>query len=273
MRILSDLHLEVAPMDFPVAQPEDADTVLVLAGDIAKASTASHWKDFIIQASDQFKHVIWIMGNHEHWDGSINRSIAKIKRELVITQAMEDVGAVNISVVENEVVSIENTDFVCATLWTDFANHNPMAMWDAQREMRDYIRIREGRGPGQLAYQNKLTPAYTYACHQISRKFIERAVPESKEAGQKVVVVTHHGPSYQSIDPGFRGDRMNFAYVSPLDMMVEELGPDYWIHGHVHCTHDYNIGVTNVLCNPRGYGPPYNELNPEFDPLWTIDLS
>lgn len=272
MRILSDLHLEVAPMEFPAPQPNDADTILVLAGDIAKASKPSDWKDFIIQAQNQFAHVIWIMGNHEHWDGSINRSIPKIKRELVITQAMLDQGLAP-HIVENEVVSIGNTDFICATLWTDFANFNPMAMWDAQRQMRDYVRIREGRGPGQLAYQNRLTPNYTYACHTTSRKFIERSIVESKEAGQKVVVVTHHGPSYQSIDDQFRGDTLNCAYVSPLDGMIEELEPDYWIHGHVHCTHDYNIGKTNVLCNPRGYGPPYNEINPEFDPLWTIDLS
>ena len=267
MRFMSDLHFEFGSMELPPVQHEDANTVLVLAGDVAIAGTKTQYADFIDAAMEQFKHVIWIMGNHEHYGGSINRSIAKIKRNLCITQAM------NISVVENEVVSIEDTDFICATLWTDFANHNPLLMMQVSMPggMNDYRRIRMGRGPGQLAYQYKLSPEYVYQCHDVSRKFIERSIVDSKEAGRKVVVVTHHAPSHQSIHERYRGDPMNSAYASPLDRMVEVLEPDYWIHGHLHDTNDYNIGHCNVLSNPRGYAPDY--LNPEFDPLWTIDLS
>jgi predicted NBD/HSP70 family sugar kinase len=30
-----------------------------------------------------------------------------------------------------------------------------------------------------------------------------------------------------------------------------------WVHGHTHSTHDYMIGNTRVLCNPRGYPREY----------------
>jgi len=26
-----------------------------------------------------------------------------------------------------------------------------------------------------------------------------------------------------------------------------------WIHGHMHDEFDYTIGITNIVCNPRGY--------------------
>lgn len=256
-------------MSLPEKQPTDADTVLVLAGDIAVAGTKSQYVDFTLEAQKQFKHVIWVMGNHEHYGGSINRSIAKIRRNLGITQAMVDCEAVNISIVENEVVRIEDVDFVCATLWTDYANHNPLAMMQAQQQMNDYQRIRWGRGPGQLAYQNKLTPDYAYQLHTVSRKFIERSLAES-DARVKIVV-THHAPSHQSIHERYRGDPLNACYASPLEEIMLDYEPDYWVHGHLHDTNDYNIGHTNVISNPRGYVE--HELNPEFDPLWTIDLS
>ena len=266
---MSDLHLEFGEMVFPEEQDTDADTVLVLAGDVAVAGTKTQYVDFILQSQKQFKHVIWIMGNHEHYGGSISRSIAKIKRNLVITRAMEDF--INISIVEDEVVSIDDVDFVCSTLWTDYSNQNPMVMMSAQMQMNDFKKIRMGKGKGQDAYSHKLTPTYLYNTHINSRKFIENSIAVAKENDRKVVVVTHHGPSYQSLAPEFHGDDLNGAYVSPLDMMIEDLEPDYWIHGHLHNTNDYNIGKTNILCNPRGYA--LHELNLQFDPLWTIDLS
>ena len=269
MRFMSDLHLEFGEMSLPEPQPNDADTVLVLAGDVAVAITKTQYTQFILDAQKQFKHVIWIMGNHEHYGGSVNRSIAKIKRALMITQAMEDSGSLNVSIVENEVVRIEDVDFICATLWTDYANHNPLAMMQAQQKMNDYQRIRWGRGPGQLAYAQKLSPEYAYQLHDVSRKFIERSLAAS-DARIKVVV-THHAPSYQSIHERFRGDPLNACYASPLEDIMLDLEPDYWIHGHLHDSVDYNIGKTNILCNPRGYAE--HEINPEFDPLWTIDLS
>jgi hypothetical protein len=33
-----------------------------------------------------------------------------------------------------------------------------------------------------------------------------------------------------------------------------------WIHGHTHDEFDYTIGITKVLCNPRGY-PKENQHN------------
>ena len=258
MRFISDLHLEFQKDSMPPfvipEQDTDADTILVLAGDIAVAKRPAQYKDLISNALGRFKHVIWIMGNHEHYSGSVQTSIPRILKNLGMSKAMHEHG--NLSVVENEVVSIENTDFFCATLWTDMANGNPVGMWKVQATMNDYKRIRTGDAmptkPGFVdnPYKRPMRAEDTVAWNRESVEFITTAVEAS--TAEKKVVVTHHAPSYLYVNEHFRGDDMNIAYASPLDMLVEQLEPDYWIHGHLHNTSDYNIGHTNVLSNPRG---------------------
>ena len=276
MRFMSDLHLEfepkrkgkvVTPFTIPCFDT-DAETVLVLAGDVAVAKRKSDYQYFIKDVVSRFKHVIWIMGNHEHYKGSVHRSIAKILRAV----GEHD----NLSVVENEVVSIEDVDFICSTMWTDFANANPIAMMKAQMlPINDYKKIRtyvaETNNPGvkDNPYARTIWPADTVRWHRTAVNFITNAVADS--SARVKVVVTHHGPSHQSVHTPYAADELNCAYVSPLDMMIEALEPDYWIHGHIHFTNDYNIGRTNVISNPRGYCT--EELNLQFDPEWTIDLS
>ncbi len=279
MRFMSDLHLEFDSKKLPrFTIPDletDADTVLVLAGDIALAKRPAQYKEFIVDAMKRFEHVIWIMGNHEHYGGSVQRSIPKILRNLGMSRAMHEHG--NLKVVENEVVSIKNVDFICTTLWTDMSDNNPLAIIKAQFEMNDYKKIRTGDVTDGLVddpYKRPLRPEDTVRWNREAVWFLSSALaPISADCStaDKKVVVTHHAPSHQSIDPSFRSNILNFAYASPLDELILSLKPDYWIHGHIHHTNDYNIGKTNILSNPRGYST--SEVNPRFDPTWTIDLS
>ena len=261
LRLFSDLHLEFGPFEIP-ALDTDPDTILVLAGDIGVASKPTTYADFIIEAASRFRHVIYIMGNHEHYHGSIQRSITKVKR------AIGDLP--NVSVINNETLVFDecNTAFVCSTLWTDFAGGNPLAMMQVQQALNDYRLIRTGP-PGQ-PYQRPITAQDTFVEHQIAVKYITEAVVEQKEAGRQVVVVTHHGPSHQSVHDDYRGDPINAGYVSPLDRLIEHLAPVYWCHGHVHQGMDYNIGDTNVIANPRGY-VPYEKVR-GFENDWVITL-
>lgn len=260
-RLFSDIHLEFGPFEIPHLDT-DKDTILVLAGDIAVASKPSQYFEFITDACQRFNHVIWIPGNHEHYHGSILRSMEKMKRAVGHLE--------NLSIVNNETVLFEqcNTAFVCSTMWTDMANGNPMIMYDAERCMNDYNLIRTGT-PG-VPYQRRLLASDTYKEHLDAIKYIKTAIQQEKEFGRQVVVVTHHAPSYQSIHDDYRSDRLNPAYCSPLDSLIEELAPDYWCHGHIHQGQDYHIGTTNVIANPRGYVG--HEHVRYFEPDWIIEL-
>lgn len=115
----------------------------------------------------------------------------------------------------------------------------------AQTGMNDYRRIRT------LPYYKRLRPSDTRQLHAQSRKWLEDELLGLR--GRKVVVVTHHAPSPESIPAAFEGDAFNPAFASDMRRFIPETGAKLWVHGHLHSPSDYMVGDTRVLANPRGY--------------------
>ena len=68
IRVMSDLHLEFSQGNMHVPElPDDAKTVLILAGDIGLVKKTHTFIDFITDMSARFQDVIYVMGNHEHY--------------------------------------------------------------------------------------------------------------------------------------------------------------------------------------------------------------
>jgi Icc-related predicted phosphoesterase len=80
--------------------------------------------------------------------------------------------------------------------------------------------------------------------------------------------MTHHAPSGRSLPESRRGDPINAAYASDLEALIERTRPQLRVYGHIHSSSDYRIGVTRMVCNPRGYTPSH--LYPGFDPALVI---
>ena len=83
---------------------------------------------------------------------------------------------------------------------------------------------------------------------------------KANDTNLPVVVLTHHAPSFKSIDPvhvsgGIYGtDDLNGAYASDLSSMIlDSPNIKFWVHGHTHHTVDYPIGECRILSNQRGY--------------------
>ncbi len=246
IHILSDLHLEFAPF-----QPQQVDAeVIVLAGDIHTGLNGIKW---ILQAFPE-RPVIYVLGNHEFYGQKLQKLIADI-RELARDS--------NVRVLENGHVEIGNMVFLGATLWTDFClNGEPIiAEVAAQMGMNDFRRIRV------LPTYRRFRPRDARALHAESLAWLRRQTEEA--AQKKVVVVTHHAPSPQSIPPVFRNDPLNPAFASNLERFIEICGARLWIHGHIHQRADYTIGGTRVIANPRGYP---TEPHIGFDPSLVIEV-
>ena len=173
----------------------------------------------------------------------------------------------------------EDIVVVGATLWTDFDNQNPLTMNKAMSYMNDYNVVRGGNDPNDH-YKGTLKPHTTLNEHMRAKFFICEKWRELKAAGKKVIVMTHHAPSRQSIHPRFAGDELNGCYASEfgydlLELDDQGLAPDIWTHGHVHNSFDYTIGSTRVITNPRGYvntGGRTRPENHEFDPEFAFEL-
>jgi hypothetical protein len=278
--LASDVHLEFGHLE--LNNVDNAD-VLVLSGDICVASKfGPNYDRFFQDASRLFKNVVYIMGNHEHYDGDFAKS------ESILRAALERYS--NVHFLEKEIVKIDDVTFIGGTLWTDMNKEDPLTMYHVQRRMNDFRIVRNSnRMVARTVPLYELNPDYTedgknggkYATKEggglieIGQKkkqepstfCPEDAVPEHKamvdyirtviegKFDEKFVVVGHHAPSRQSTHPRYQHDAlMNGAYSSSLDeFILDHPQIKLWTHGHTHEDFDYMIGTTRVFCNPRGY--------------------
>ena len=251
----SDIHLEFGQLD--IKNTEKAD-VLILSGDILVADNlgridntvnivgegtqSNRYHAFMKQACSEFPHVIYIMGNHEHYNGDFQQS-ANIIRDAFSYLP-------NLHFLEKETCKIDGVIFVCATAWTNMNDHDFYTMKSCDRGMNDYHVVRNGFNEHG---RKILSPEDTYQDHLAAIDFIKKTCQENPD--ESIVVVTHHAPSKKSIHERYKRDhQMNGAYSSDLDYIMGEFPQiKIWTHGHTHFPFDYRINETRVICNPRGY--------------------
>ena len=65
------------------------------------------------------------------------------------------------------------------------------------------------------------------------------------------VVVTHFAPSLRSADPRYGLTPGTAGFCNELDDLLARA--DVWMHGHLHCPHDYVAQGCRVLSNALGY--------------------
>lgn len=268
--ILSDLHLEFAR--FEAAPNLDFD-VVILAGDIhSPAKHAVQW------AADTFrdKPVVYVMGNHEYYDGRLDTTLAEARRAA---------DGSNVQVLDGDELVIDGVRFLGATLWTDFelAIETPEGpISDVSRAMRvasnllnDYALIRtadESAGPGTWRFKQgrKLQAADTLRIHQAQRAWLREKLSEPFSG--PTVVVTHHAPHRGSLSARYADDWASGAFVTELPDAFFGV-PLLWVHGHTHQSFDYRLRTCRVVCNPRGYVNWSGKTeNNAFDPALVIDV-
>ena len=235
--VCSDIHLEFGPIELT---NELGAEVLILSGDICVAKKFGPDNDAFFQmVSKNFPEVIYIMGNHEHYDGDYAES-AKILRT-----ALERYK--NIHFLEKEVWTHNDITFIGGTLWTDFNNQDTFTMHHVTRRMNDFQCVKNSIRKAPFCPQD------AYDDHKQMIGYIQSVI--GGKFDQKFVVVGHHAPSRQSTHPRYMHDvLMNGAYSSELDeYIMDHPQIKLWTHGHTHEDFDYMIGSTRIVCNPRGY--------------------
>lgn len=265
IKVVSDLHLEFS--DINIQNHEGAD-VLVLSGDIMVASKVhkpeseygGRFRDFLKRCSFQFPHVIYVMGNHEFYDsGKWFHGIEDMRAACGVHD--------NIYLLERDTKIIDDVVFVGGTLWTDMNKFDPLTLHAVRDMMNDYRAIRHDRN-GYIP----IKPADTVDRHRQTRDYIFFIADENKD--KKVVVCTHHTPSFASCHEQYKNDHlMNGAYHSELsEQILDRPQIKLWTHGHTHHAFDYMIGSTRVVCNPRGYSDGHWGEFTGWDPALVIEV-
>lgn len=256
LKLASDLHLEFHKQSqIPDLGSGD---VLILAGDIISAKylkkdgeNKKKAFDFFQKCSENFKHIIYIEGNHSFYGCRLETTFSFVK----------DILPSNFIHLENDSIKIENYWFVGSVLWTDFDNENPFAMLSASRLMNDYHQIKYG------PVYRKLNVDDVLKHHKETMSYFDATLDQLKD--EKVIMVTHHTPTSRSTHPRFRGDSGNCYFNNNLDEWIMNRPQiKYWFCGHTHWKHSYNIENCEVICNPLGYPGE----NTGFDSNLAIEL-
>ena len=245
IQLASDLHLEFGDIEI---KNNGAD-VLILSGDICVANElVGDWEsvkrtrfdNFFERVSKEFKNVVYVFGNHEHYHGDFATSAETIR------EAFKHLS--NVHILDIDSVDIDGVLFVGGTLWTDCNKGDPLTLNALSGMMNDFRIIRND----EKAYI-KLKPENTVYRHRQTVGYFKTVLADRKDS--KVVVVGHHAPTFNSVHEKYRNDQLiNGGYASDLsEFILDNPQIVLWTHGHMHDPCDYMVGTTRVVCNPRGY--------------------
>jgi len=230
----SDLHLEFS--NYSPSIEIDQFEVLIIAGDLCESNNIKDYHLFLDNISKQYKKVFVVLGNHEFYTSSFSLT------KTLFLSSIEKYD--NIHLLDNDFYIYKDIVFIGSTLWSDFNNKDPICIFNSKRYMNDFRLIFNN-------YGTKFLPEDAIVKFNENVSFIKNICELYKN--KKKIVITHHTPSWQSVNKKYKDDSLNGAYCSNLEEFILNSNIDYWIHGHVHSSFNYMIGNTHICCNPKGY--------------------
>ena len=299
-QVISDLHLSNNNYQinknttiFDRLTPEDHVDGLILAGDLSPIFYLAQCnceldslEDLINctckphQRSDIFGHiydwlssydrVIYVAGNHEYYSGAFHGDGLTVD---LMDQVAKNILPNNVEYCgnENKVFNYMGVNFICSTLWAP-GGRTPMEEVDIKTMLNDFVLIPEFTYETMVErYKENVKWIEDALVIRRNQQILEKS--QSPDHNDKTIVVTHHAPSKRSVHSRFANSLCNGAFAGDLDVMIEG-NPiiDYWIHGHTHNSFEYEVGLTKVICNPRGYQYNRGIENEFFDELKIIEL-
>lgn len=234
-QVFSDLHLEFAPDFFP--EPVVGADIAIVPGDLGHTPTIlRRFKDWPVP-------VLYVPGNHE-----FDRADYDEVRAMLAVECR----SAGVTLLDRATEILTDADgrkirFVGATRWSDFdllgRNQRQRCADASERYLRHMGSTRRGR---------PLDAAAVRDLGVYEREWLEEEL-RSPFTGT-TVAVTHWGPSGLSADPRYGLVPGTASFCNADDDLFKYA--DIWIHGHLHCPHDYVVNgnrKTRVVCNPRGF--------------------
>ena len=237
LQLLSDLHLETESYD---PEPAPGAELLVLAGDVD-----STWAG-LERFAGWPQPVVYIAGNHEFDGRDLDRALPELRRHTA---------ALGMTMLERE--SLVVTDdrgrrirLLGTTRWSDFDLFGARGRDKAMRAGSYFMGLMQASRSG-APFDVDAVRAEALAC----RAWLEAELQRPRGDWDRTVVVTHFGPSVRSVDPRYGARSGSASFCNADDDLVRRA--DLWLHGHLHCAHDYHLGhaggATRVVCNSRGH--------------------
>lgn len=257
IQLLSDLHLETEVF---TPRPAPGADLLVLAGDVDSTwAGLQHFADWPVP-------VLFVPGNHEFDRRDVDEALAGLRARC---------DALGVTLLEREAHVLTATDgrrirFLGTTRWCDFdlfgEKERPRAMRAASYFVNVMRSTRGGNPFDPVAVREEALRCRAWLAAELDR------LPTADNPWDVTVVVTHFGPSLRSADPRYGRQPGTASFCNADDDLLA--GAQLWIHGHLHCRHDYLVphagGVTRVVSNARGHS--HKGESDAFDGLCCISV-
>jgi predicted phosphodiesterase len=256
LQLLSDLHLETETFD---PQPAPGAELLVLAGDVD-----SGWGGYQRFAGWPVP-VIVVAGNHEFDGRDFDAALGGVRA--VCT-------ALGFTFLERETTTFTAADgrrirVLGTTRWSDFDLFGEAGRPRAERAAEYFMRLMRTTRGGK-PFDAAAVRREALVC----RAWLEAELAlTSQGRWDKTLVVTHFGPSLRSADRRYGQQPGTASFCNADDDLIPRA--DLWLHGHLHCRHDYRVDragrlPSRVVCNPLGLAKKGEHLG--HDPLLLIDI-
>ena len=230
LQIASDLHIEQSD-DIPNATEYiiPISEVLILAGDIGSLYKLDQLQGFLEQLNNLFQAILYIPGNHEFYMMQGYQPISYKALEARLESLGNAIS--NLYILNRRSVRIKDVCIAGCTLWSKPTCKVPPFI----------VRV---NGFNTAAYSTK---------HKKDLNYIKKMISYCKKEKYKLVVVTHHPPSYRTLEGAKKRKRFESLYASNLDHLLNGDDVKVWICGHTHKNIDF---VTNngcrVITNQKG---------------------
>ena len=241
IRYLSDIHLEfIQPQKLKrlvldeILPAEDSE-ICVLAGDIGNPYSINY-DLFMKFISSHFIKTFVIPGNHEYYQKEKTMEETNLFMEEYFKQYQ------NISFLLNRSEQYRDYTFVGSTLWSYIK--------DPTFQINDVYKIPKF---DYMKY-NKL--------NRVCIEFLEEAICKN----EKCIVITHHLPSKQFIDPKYntiKDKPYQQWFYSDMDLFIHTYHNKIkcWFYGHTHTPSTHKLNDISFLCNPIGYPGENNKID------------
>lgn len=255
IRYLSDLHLEyVRPKQMcdifrKLTPAYGSRDICVLAGDIGTPAFTSlgkvgnaNYYSLMRFMNDHYRRTFIIPGNHEYYNDDGRDMDATDDHLASYFSEFKNVRLLN-----NAYETFENHCFVGTTLWSHISNPRYSS--------------------GNVKHIPKFDWKECNRRHELSVSFLHDVLngsssstgkPEEAAAEKKCVVITHHVPLLELIDPKYVTPRLlpyhQWYYCNDMSDLVEANREKIacWIYGHTHTRKQARVLGVDFFCNPRG---------------------
>eukprot|EP00919_Chromeraceae_sp_WS-2016_P016899 GHVR01040331.1.p1 GENE.GHVR01040331.1~~GHVR01040331.1.p1 ORF type:complete len:282 (-),score=40.29 GHVR01040331.1:332-1177(-) len=230
---------------------------IIIAGDISHGMKSG--LAFLKQLKNFYKRVIVVFGNHDYYMPHSEKDKYIDYKEKMIDYENK-LRYLGIDILTGQTIDVEGVKIFGTGMWYDFSyakkirqgisdfviGHN----WDDGMNDANWVKGLKGEHP-LVSYKNNI---------ELFNSELDKMMGD--EAILADIIVSHISPlnDVQYMTEKFRYSLLTGCFAFDGKSIVETTTAKYWIYGHTHSIHEFDVAGTKLICNPLGY-PNYDENN------------